>query len=65
MKTKILKGIDFDAVTPLNDQEMSLLVGGKGGGVIAVVISIIKDIFEGGSDNGNCNCTVNDRCRVR
>lgn len=31
MKTKILKNIDFEAVTPLNDQEMSLLVGGEGG----------------------------------
>ena len=62
MKTEILKSIDFNAVTPLNDQEMSLLVGGRGGGIITVVIAILKDLLDG-SDNGNCRCTVNTGCR--
>ena len=65
MKNKILKSIDFDAVTPLNESEMSLLVGGRGGSWIAVVISIAKDLLEGnGSRNGNCSCpTTNNACR--
>ena len=62
MKSKILKSIDFNAVTPLNDQEMSLLVGGRGGGdVIAkVLIAILRGILGGGS-NRNCDCT-NTNC---
>lgn len=64
MKTKILKNIDFEAVTPLNDQEMSLLVGGEGGryskedGIIAITKKIFEE-FERGREhsNGNCGCT--------
>lgn len=50
---------------PLNESEMSLLVGGRGGSWIAVVISIVKDLLEGnGSSNGNCDCpTTNNGCR--
>ena len=64
MKTKILKSINFDAITPLNDQEMSLLVGGQGGSyskgrIIAILIKILDELErerEGERPNRNCGC---------
>lgn len=58
MKTKLLRQIDFNAVCPMADQELNVIVGGSAG-VKEVVIAVI-DILTGGGDETNNNCGCNN-----
>ncbi len=60
MKKILMSEIEFSALKKMEENEMRVLVGGKGGK--KTIISILIDLLVGGGDeesNGNCGCNGN------